>query len=290
MEKIDLIQARNFGEKLNELTTLINDNFIPFLRKSWWLLLGIGLILALIIEFVPNENPVEACASFLLTAFVCVLVVIMFVSLVREVGIEQRPQMNHRTFFTMALVYGGRTLPTLLLPFALLCLLGGYLLSTLFSLEVTNSFGTYFLMLLVVLVIILAAAPLLQLVNVCVLEEKSGFTAVLRTIRLRRYKRFQALMFYFVIVLLSLLVPLVMDLPYLIYSVTRDIVTDEFGVAADPTIGEQIVQFLSTWIECCVFLLYLCLASLASLLEYGNAVEVVDNVHFLEKFNNFDNL
>lgn len=290
MEKIDLIQARSFGEKLNELTTLINDNFMPLLRKSWWLLLGIGLVLALIVEYFPSENPIEDWSCFLLIAFVCMLVVILFVTLVREVGIEQRQQMNRRTFFALALVHGGRVLPTLMLPFAVLCALGSYLLTWLNSFDVTNDIGYYFLLLLVVLVVILAAAPLLQLINVCVLEEKSGFAAVKRVFTLRLYKRFQALLFYFIIVLLSLLVPMVMEIPYLIYSTTRSIITDEFGVASDPTMGEQVIEFIFTLIECCTFLLYLCLASLATLLEYGNAVEVVDNVHFLEQFNNFDNL
>lgn len=290
MEKIDLIQTRSFGEKLNELTSLIYDNFVPLMRQSWWLLLAMGIALAAIYRFFPAETTVEGWSCFVLTAFLCTLLVIMFVVLVRVVGIEQRSLPDRRSFFVQALVLGGRSLTTLLLPLGLLCVFGGLLVSFITSMDITNKFGQYFLLLLLILVIILAVAPLLLLINVCVLEEKSGFAAVKRMFRLLFHRPIPALMFYFVIVLLTMLVPTVVELPYLIYAVTRNLVTDEYGVTVDPEMSEQIIDFVFEAIGWTTFVLYICVASMASLLEYGNAVEEVDNVHFLEKFNNFDNL
>lgn len=290
MEKIDLIQTRSFGERLNEMTALIYDNFFPFLRKSWWLILCAGVILTVIMEYFPTETPIEGWSSFLLEAFIVALLVILFVALIRLVGIEQKPVQGYRDFFVHALFWGGRALTSMLLPFALLCLFGGYFVSLITSFDVQNIVGLFFLRLLLCLVIIMASAPLFQIINVCVLEEKSGFTALNRAFRIVRYRLVPSLFFYFMIIFLSLLIPTVVELPYMIFNLVRDIVTDEYGFAADPSIGDQIVNFIFNTLGTCAFIIYICIASLATLLQYGHAVEVLDNVHFLEKFNNFDNL
>lgn len=289
MEKIELIQARTFGEKLNELTALIYEHFVALMRQSWWLVLGVGVVLTAIFEYFPTNTPIGRWTSFLLTALICTLTLILFVVLVRVVGIEQRPIPNRRTFFSQALILSGRALPTLLLPLALLCLFGGFFVMLIFDSELPVG-GIYTFLALLMLVVIMAAVPMLQLINVCVLEEKSGFTALSRLMRLMRHRPFPTFWYYVIIVCLSMLIPTVMEIPYLVFSAGRDIVTDEFGYAVDPTLGEQMLNFLFSLVGTCTFILYLCLVSLASLLQYGDAVEVVDNVSFLEKFNNFDNL
>lgn len=290
MEKIELIQARSFGEKLNELTALIYDNIGALLRQAWWLILGLGVILSLITEYFPTNTPAECWTCFLLIAFFCTLLIILFVTLIKVVGIEQQADVTRRDIFVKALVNGGRSLPSLLLPLALLCLFGGYFTTLIASIKNSGSISLIFLMLLIMLVIILAAAPLMQMINVCILEGQSGFAAMGRTFRLMRYKPIPALAFYFTIILLCAQIPTIVEIPYVIIRTGQNLVTDEYGFAPDPTFLEQLLDFGLSLLGSCAFILYICIASLASLLEYGNAVEVIDNVHFLEKFNNFDNL
>jgi len=287
--KIELIVSRSYGEKLNELTSLVYDNFGPVVRYAKWYLLVLGVVLAAIVQYFPEEGAwkwLRFCSLFLLI----MLYIIFMIILMRRVGVEQCHYKGVNDFLRQAMPTVLRILPTLVLPMVLFGTLGTYLFGLVSQTSSSNAFTFGLLLFLILSLFILVASPLLMLANIAVFEEKSGFDALGRTFSLLKVHPIPTFVYYLTIAFIALILPEIAELPYMIYSNTIAIVTDEYMEHQDPTFFQEVMQMVFATLTALVFVFYFAMLALAMLLEYGNVVEKLDNVSFNEKFKNFDNL
>lgn len=273
MDRLELIQVRSFGDKFNELTSLVYDHFGQVIRSYRWGLLGVGAVLAAIVCYFPSDTDALTCCMTM--AFMCVAVVPMIV-LVAGVG-----EKDYRKVIFPCL-------SLLVLPGLLFCLLSGLLLST--GLNFESKYLFFFTLFGIILLLMLLVVSLAQLINVSVLEDRTGFDAIHRVGQILMCRPLHWMIFLFFVALIALFLPMISLIPFIIVETLEESFVKELEFPDHEAWWYPIGQFVTTMFSCLVFQLYLLLFSLATLLEYGNAVERLDNVHFMKKFNNFDNL
>lgn len=273
MDRLDLIRLRGFGEKFNELTSLVYGHFGQLVRGYKWHLLILGaLVAALNLYFPTYDVPLQLLQVYLIS-------LVLLVPIVKQtIAVDWQQQK-----FIPVLV---RTLITSFLPFLVFCLAEYWLLKV--HLLDSISYTIIILFFFYLILLLLLSVPLFQIINVSVFEQKKGFDAVRRAISILRCRPFRGVLFLGIVAFIGLLVPSISRIPYSIVTSLAADFTSEY--TQQPNWEYHVLLFLSEWVECIFFVLYVMLFGLATVLEYGSVVEEIDNVHFTEKFNNFDNL
>jgi len=282
MQLIELIQARKFGDKLNELTGLLYDNYADFLAHTRWYLLAITAIITATVLWAPTSTPVGAYLCLQFVALIITLMVVAFVVLVREVAVQGNPFV-FRSFTNRLLEVGKRCLIATLLPLLLLCIAASWL----FEGNIDQFSYRLFLTLLGSQLIIV---PIMMIISVIVFEEKSGVSAIKRAFALLTEGFFSTLFFYFILCFIGMLVPLIVEIPLIIFNEFTQVSGSDYANIEPESWLETCLKFLFMSLSVCGYLHYLLICALGTLLVYGSSVEKHDNVHFLTKLNNFDNL
>lgn len=287
MDRLELIQVRTYGEKLNELSSLVYDHFGQMFRCAKWHLLALSAALTAIMYYMPDYNQAETMFKSLCVIVVMMVPVVAVISVMGEENVcwkDGRFSLWNRRFGQQL----GLSLITILIPSLLYCLLADWLSDQ----EVSSGWelGYLFLRFFKLVVIMLLCVPLFQLNNIACMEHRTGIEAMSRMWKILRTSFWGWFFFLGTVAFIGLMLPTLSKIPaYIITMVGTDII-DGYTIEAEPSMWRYVITFIFSWFFCIFVTLFVMLFALATLLEYGNAVERIDNVHFMEKYNNFDNL
>ena len=287
MQKIELIRQRPFGERLNELTAYITTGFGPVLKHSWLPLLCVAFVVSFLLDSTSQQEGLLSFFRYLLTFVLMFAVETVFVFFVRKVCVDGQ---DYAGLFAVLRESWGSVCKLLLalLPLLLIVALAYNVLAQPES--ESFDFWQFMAFLSHLIAFHLLCMYVLVVPNVVVFEGKSGIDALLRSVSLTFSQFFSSLIFYFVLVVIGLILPFLLSAIFELISELASVAGTEFGDTGNPATQHVWYHFLLQMPATFAYLLYWLLCGLSSVLTYGSAVEHCDNVVFLTKFNNFDNL
>lgn len=292
MEKYNLIHISGYGDKLNELTSIIYDHIGIFISKMWRWIAAFSIVVGGLLMALPEDYR----EYWLLSVFVLLLV--LAVALVAFAAIMKhsfdgenvaRASMRHLLKDVMPQM--GMGLVTLTLPCLLIAVVLSLVIVPLLS-SVQNDVLEFVVLLICLFVMSMCMYPFFQTVNVIAFENLTGMKALRRALWLSTCTPIKTMLYMFTVSVIGLAFSAV---PMLINAVIDAFVSAlveerSYSYTDDTDIVELCVLVGIRCLSVAAVLLFILLQSLASMIEYGNAVELRDNVTFLEKYNNFDNL
>lgn len=292
MEKYNLIHISGYGDKLNELTSIIYDHIGIFISKMWRWIAAFSIVVGGLLMALPEDYR----EYWLLSVFVLLLV--LAVALVAFAAIMKhsfdgenvaRASMRHLLKDVMPQM--GMGLVTLTLPCLLIAVVLSLVIVPLLS-SVQNDILEFVVLLICLFVMSMCMYPFFQTVNVIAFENLTGMKALRRALWLSTCTPIKTMLYMFTVSVIGLAFSAV---PMLINAVIDAFVSAlveerSYSYTDDTDIVELCVMVGIRCLSVAAVLLFILLQSLASMIEYGNAVELRDNVTFLEKYNNFDNL
>lgn len=289
MDKQELICQRSFGEKLNELTSMVYEHTGELCSRCKWYLLLWSAVLAAVIEYFPAYNRVFGSVKVYLIALVVLLPVVLLTRWIddhesvttKNGGLRLMEREHWLLYLQCAFV--------MLLPALALSTVGGWLFET-DATEYYEPLAIYMITTGKLLLLGLLMVPLFHIVTVSVLECKVGGEMLGRVWRILRYRTLAWMLYMGMVYTLGLLLPTIAEIPSVIIDTMREQFVKDVYEPTATDYGYMVIGYVSTLFYCAVYLLYSLFFHLATMLEYGNAVEHLDNVRFIEKLNNFDNL
>ncbi len=291
MEKNDLICDRSFGDKFNELSSFILDNFKTMMKWSCLSVLPCAILLTAVVMFVFED---DGFSNFsLITGLILGCVMVVFITELTKPcltkGVKLK-EVNVAEILPGALVSVGRGLVASIVPLLLVALVAVFMDETMFDSEFTSSRWLEKISLLFIFFIIVALflIPVYFIINVVVHERLSFMKALRRGLRLSVYRPIVTLFFMLIISVIGFAIPLGITsvLEFFYDSPSLFVPVESF----DSTIVDKVFQFISAVISAYCFIGQFVIIGIAMTFEYGNAVERVDNVTFMNQYDNFENL
>lgn len=289
MEKFDLIRMRSFGDKLNEVTGLIYDHFTTFLSKGRWYLIALTLAIALIAEYVPHDTIVwQWFTVFLIEALLLVGIALFTSVCSRLFDGQDLPSLRFRSLMRSSRADMIRSMVNVALLAVVVSLVELWLYGLPDPDLEDEAWLIYFLGLSVLMLWL--TLPLFYMIYISVFEHRGYLDAMHRLRRLLVCHPFKAALSFFVLLLLGLCIPSVMFIPRFVYGAIYSTTASDYVFGEDEGVWQSVFSLLTTWFNTIGFVAYVLFFSLCSLMEYGNAVEHVDNRSFMDKYENFENL
>lgn len=282
---IDLIQYRSFGDKLNELTSLIYDYFSTLWHYASWYLLGCSLTFAICFRINFEEDSPYQTLLYYLVYFSYGLLFLIFTVLLRKVCVEGQSFKRTSDFLRGSLGDLGHAIAVSVVPLILFSILGNFLFDILLDIE--NNFG-FFIFGFFVSIILLV--PISLYLIIAVFEQKSGFQLFRRTRSLLFCNPFSTAFYFLTIILIGLLIPMISTIPNIVFTFVLSFSVNDFSNSDLMEFIFESYNFLINVLRNLCLIIYLFVIALGTMLHYGHIVEVHDNVRFLSKLNNFDNL
>jgi len=288
MESNELIQNREFGEKFNELTSFIYDNFSTL--KTWALkfVVPCALLIAALNKYFPNveEDSVELIVVFVDMVLVCMFSIVI-VTLLKPYFFENKPLKEIRFRSSLPQITKNMFLGLVSACLPLICV---FLMSYLMKItNVPDNIPYRLVLFLKLAILILFSIPVYQTINVTVMEGESGLKCFSRAFKLSTYDVLVTATFIFLLFLIGSILPLLYEIPRAFISTIDSLFFFENNQPLND-LTLEILDYLSLSLSVFFMLLEQFMIIFAMILEYGNAVERVDNVSFMKKFNEFDNL
>lgn len=287
MDKIDLIEERSFGDKFNELTGFIYDNFKLFAKWAFMFVLPSSFVMAAIIQFLPDAESVRWLKMMLCIMIVTLLALVMMTIVKHHfaegIGLKRMPKKKYVAEMLRNVgvgLYSVFVFEVIIsfMAFALIGLLDSSDNDFVFML----SLSFYFVILAVL------SLPIFHTMCAVVIEGKSGFEAMKRGLQMLQHKPYMSVIFLGTMTVIGYLLPFISSIPYFIYRAVEESIAEELTVGRY-SIGETLeIVFLTICLMC--YSLQLIAMSVGMMFDFGNAVEKVDNVSFMKKYNDFENL
>ncbi len=287
-EENELIQDREFGDKFNELTSFIYDNFSVL--KGWALkyIVPCSLAVAALNFFMPDSagNPIGWILFFVDLLIVCMLSTV-FVTVLKPYFLENKElkDIRLRSLLPQLLRNVVTSLASACIPLVCIFVIA-YLMS---FLKEEHHAGDFFLSTMKGIVLIIVSIPIFMTIIVNVIEGKTGMKNLSRSLNLSKYDILVTAIIIFFICIIGSILPMISEIVTLIISEIDDLFFFHDNSEVNETV-QNILEYLSFSVTFFFLIFQLFMITFAMLLEYGNAVEEIDNLHFLNKFNNFDNL
>lgn len=294
MEKRKLIQQRDFGEKSNEVTDFLIDNF-PALRK--WVLMFIlpsALAYSILNIMLSDDDVVQWVIQF----FTCILITIMCTmqtTVMAEHFTKDIPlkDIKWRQVLPQMLRNTGRVLLVLFVPI---------LVWSIITFFINNLRGPhsgsaqYFfdieraqLMILSLFLTSLCSLPLHHTINVVVIEGRTGMDALKRAFSITFHRFIFSALYIIAISLLGIILPELASLPFIALSFIDQNFITSFEIEDTETFINCLQCAFAT-LSNTTLAIQMMFASLAMMFDYGDVVDRHDLVTFREKVNNFENL
>lgn len=286
MESNDLIRRRKLGENLNEVTGFVYDNFRVLFRWALLFILPCSAIMSYVIVSLPNVTS----ANWLYSLVLFLMVDVMAISLLTVIkqyylngtGIND---VKIKSILSEMIKNVGMGVGSLAFIEAIYALLFHRLFVDFQGFkDIDETIAFYILIFLLVASMI----PLFHFFNVIVYEGKFGFKALGRSLILTFTRPFTTIMYVLSLTFVGYLVPTAI---LVVVTIVLALIS-EFVLSGDMLtyISPDIQKFFLLLLFVFYYFVEILYITIAMMYQYGNNVEVVDNVTFTQKFKNFDNL
>jgi len=291
MERTKLIQRRDFGDKSNELTDFVLNNFSTLSKWAMCTIVPASVAYALLNIYLPQETVIQWLVQ-LVSIFVAAVFCAMQTTAVAEHFATDTPlkELKLRPILPQMLKNIGRTVLLLFVPLVLF----GIIVFFINNLDTEINRYTYTpskgqLTIVSLLVASLLSMPLFHILNAIAIEHRSGGDALKRGLRLSIHRFFFTVIYITIIVLLGLILPELATLPLFFFEVIDHFFVTSFEVK-DAEVLFNIVEVLLVSVSTLCVMIQVMFTSLAMVFDYGDVVDRLDNITFREKVNNFENL
>lgn len=287
MEKINLIEERSFGDKFNELTGFIYDNFKVLAKWAFLYLLPFTIGMAAVIQYMP-DIPVIRWTKLMLCVMIFTVVALAFMTVLKHHFLEGIPlkQLPLKKYIAEILKNVGVGMFSVFV-FEVAISFVAYKMLDIIDFD-DEFYAFIFFLFLYFIVVASISIPIFHTLNAVVLENKSGFGAMERAFKMLIYKPYMSLLFLGTMTVIGYLLPFIATIPYYIVRSVDDLFSPTIN-NAHITPKEVTELFFLTFLMFCYSLQMLAM-TVGMMFDYGNAVEKVDNVSFMKKYNNFENL
>lgn len=289
MEENELVCDRDFGDKCNELSSFIIDNLKPLFR---WSLMGVlpwACVLAAAIVWIDGEKSNNFLhVSFTAVVSVALAMVLTTVLKARFVGGKEVKDIRLADIAPLIVANVGKGVLTLLAPTAVFVLIAYFTYDLMIS-EEENEYLFLFILFCYAILVSLMAIPLFIACNVVVYEERGYTDALNRAFRLAFNRTFSTVIFVIVLNVVGFAMPAIVAIPAVLLRDANLLLSSDISMLEQEWFVTAVGYFF-TVVSIYFFICQIMVVSIGMSYEYGNSVEVMDNVSFMRKFNNFDNL
>lgn len=293
MENNELIQNRSLGDKFNELSSFMIDNFKQLLKWSSWTVLPCALLMSLVMQLLPKGDEM---ASFLKTFFFIAInaMLAMLLSMALKPHFVEGKELKDIRIADLAreaVPKIGMGIAILISPCVLLALLSSIFVNVMQE-DVTKEW--FFLIVMLFFGVVLLAllyVPIYMICNVLTYESLKGFSLFNRALRLSRYRVLKTICFIIALSIIGFTLPSALSAMVELFIGFNGIIGSYLHIDAEEgTLATTMQNFFSDAFLAYFYIAQFMVIGIAMSFEYGNAVEIVDNVSFMRKYENFENL
>lgn len=292
MQRINLIENKSVGDKLSELVALVSGNFPVLMRWAIYFLLPFSVAYMLIYDYVFDVNETHTCFIMLL------LLTLPFVLSITWINVafkhyfydkEEFRDMRLPVLMKETLQMSGKAYYTVFVYLVIVSIIGSGMLRLPATVATENTYGNMFVCMLVYSVIAGFSVVAMVAVSVVVFERQVGLVALVRALRLVQENFFTLMLFLPMFWVISFVIEQFVAIPMTLASGITALFLKPSELNL-PQWAWDSMAFFGPLFVCFFSLAQIVILGIGMILQYGDAVESLDNVWFDEQFKHFDEL